>query len=100
MLEREVEGYFRINAARETFANIGGVTRVRFWKGQLFDETFYTGYVETTLMPGLKIGSWQRSGDMLDLAASRMGRGLVWEPWLTLDVGRGILPNTQPAKRR
>ena len=100
LLEREVEGYFRINAARETFANVGGVTRVRFWNGQLFDETFYTGYVETTLMPGLKIGSWQRSGDMLDLAASRMGRGLVWEPWLTLDVGRGINLNLNHSRQR
>ena len=100
LLEREVEGYFRINAARQTFFNVGGVTRVRFWDGQMFDETFYTGYIETALLPGLKIGSWQRSGDMLDLTASRMGRGQVWEPWLTLDIGRGINFNLNHSHQR
>lgn len=90
LLEREVEGYFRVNAARQTFFNIGGVTRVRYWNGQMFDESFGSGYIETRLLSGLKVGSWQRSGDMLDLAASRMGRGQIWEPYLELDVGRGV----------
>jgi len=90
LLERELEGYVRVNAARQTFANAGFVTRVRYWDGQMFDETFYTCYIETQLLPGLKVGSWQRIGDMLDLKASRMGRGVAWEPFVELDVGRGI----------
>jgi hypothetical protein len=100
LLERELEGYFRINAARQTFFNVGGVTRERFWDGQMFEETFYTAYIETALLPGLKVGSWQRSGDMLDLTASRMGRGQVWEPWLTLDIGRGINFNLNHSHQR
>jgi len=100
LLEREVEGYFRINAARQTFFNVGGVSRVRFWNGQMFDETFYTGYFETRLLPGLEIGSWQRTGDMLDLAASRMGHGQIWEPYIELDVGRGINLNINHSHQR
>ncbi|MFZ5656102.1 MAG: DUF5916 domain-containing protein [Pseudomonadota bacterium] len=103
LLEREIEGYVSLNAARQTSANMGGVARDRYWNGRLFDERFATAYLETQLLPALKVGSWQRVGDMLDLAASRMGRGLVWQPWLQLDVGRGInlaLNHTRQRLRR
>lgn len=100
LLEREWEGGLRVNAARESFARLGGVTRERFWNGMLFDEAFATSYMETTLRPGLKAGMFLRSGDMLDLAASRMGRGQVWEPWVRLDVGRGINIQLNHARQR
>jgi hypothetical protein len=90
LLEREVEGSVRVSAARQTHANLGFVTRERYWNGRVFDETFYTGYAETTLVPGLRIGSWQRYGDSLDLTAARMGRGGSWQPHLQLDIGRGV----------
>lgn len=90
LLEREYEGYVSLNAARQTHANAGGVTRVRFWNGRLFDETFGTAYAETQVLPGLKAGTSLRHGDLLDLTASRMGTGTTWAPWLQLDVGRGI----------
>ncbi len=90
LLEREVEAYLGINAARQTNANIGGVTRVRFWNGRMFDETFYTLSANSTLRPGLRAGMFLRMGDQLDLAASRMGRISDWQPWLEMDIGRGI----------
>ncbi|HEY4555740.1 MAG TPA: DUF5916 domain-containing protein [Lysobacter sp.] len=100
LMERELEGYVRLNAVRQTAANVGFVTRERFWNGRLFDETFYTGYVETTPLPGLKLASWQRVGDMLDLTASRMGRGMAWEPSVQLDIGRGIHLALQHSRQR
>lgn len=90
LLEREYEAYANLNAARQTHANTGIVTRVRFWNGRLFDETFGSAYAETQVLPGLKAGMSLRHGDMLDLAASRMGTGSTWGPWARLDVGRGI----------
>ena len=90
LLERELEGYLRISAARQTQANVGGLSRVRYWNGRMFDERFASGFIGATPWPGFTFGSWQRSGDMLDLTASRMGRGVVWEPYVELDIGRGI----------
>lgn len=90
LLEREVEAYVTVNGARQSFVQVGGVTRVRFWNGQMFDETFYTLDTETTPWPGLKLGVFHRGGDQLDLTASRMGRIFDFEPWLQLDVGRGV----------
>ena len=100
LLERELEGYLNINAARESFAQIGGVTRVRFWNDRMFDETFVTSFAETTVRPGFKAGMFLRRGDMLDLAASRMGDGIVWEPYVTLDIGRGINLNLNYSQQR
>ncbi len=100
LLERELEGYLRISAARETQANIGGVTRVRFWNGQMFDETFMTAYAETRVRPGLQLGMFVRAGDQLDLAASRMGRIRQWDPFVTMDIGRGINLNVNYSHQR
>lgn len=100
LLERELEGYLNINAARETYANIGGVTRVRFWNGQLFDETFMTAFAETRVRPGLQLGTFIRVGDQLDLAASRVGRIRQWDPYLTMDIGRGINLNLNYSQQR
>lgn len=90
LLERELEGYLRISAARQTQANVGGLTRVRYWNGRMFDETFASGFIGATPWPGFTFGSWQRSGDMLDLTASRMGQGVIWEPYVELDIGRSL----------
>ena len=90
LLERELEGYVSINAAREIGANIGGVTRERFWNGQMFDESFMTAYAQMTAWPGLKLAAFIRVGDQLDLAASRIGRIRQWDPSVTMDIGRGI----------
>ena len=100
LLEREYEGYVSLNATRQTHANLGGVTRVRYWNGRLFDETFGSAYVETQLMAGLRAGSSLRMGDMLDLAASRMGEGLTWQPYVRLDVGRGLSMGLDHSRQR
>ena len=100
LLERELEGYFNISAAREIQANVGGVTRERFWDGQLFDETFLTAYAQMTARPGLQLGAFFRAGDQLDLAASRLGRIRQWDPFVTMDIGRGINLNLNYSQQR
>lgn len=90
LLERELEASLSLKGARESYAEVGGGKRVRFWNNELFDETFHTLYGELTARPGLKLGMFYRGGDQLDLAASRVGRIADWQPWLSLDVGRGI----------
>jgi hypothetical protein len=100
LIERELEGYVRLSASKQTSANAGGVTRERFWNGRRFDETFFSAYFETTPLAGFKIGSWQRIGDMLDLTASRLGDGFIWEPYAQLDIGRGVNLSLQHSRQR
>lgn len=90
LLERELEAYLSVSAAREIEANIGGVTRERFWDGRLFDESFMTAFAQMTARPGLRLAVFLRAGDQLDLTASRMGRIRQFDPSLTADIGRGI----------
>jgi predicted porin len=70
--------------------SLGALTRVRFWNGALFDERWLYLYGEYTARPGLSMGMYYRHGTQLDLTASRTGTVDHWEPWVTLDVGRGI----------
>lgn len=90
LLERELEGNIRLKAARQSDMSLGALTRVRFWNGALFDERWLYLYGEFTARPGLRMGMFYRHGTQLDLAASRTGTVDQWEPWLTLDLGRGI----------
>jgi hypothetical protein len=90
LLERELEGNIRLNAARQSDMSLGALTRVRFWNGALFDERWLYLYGEYTARPGLSMGMYYRHGTQLDLTASRTGTVDHWEPWVTLDVGRGI----------
>ncbi len=100
LLERELEGYLSFNGPRESAGNIGGVTRMRYWNGQMFDETFMTAFTEMTVRPGLTLGTFHRLGDQLDLAASRVGRINQWEPRLSLDIGRGVNINLNYSQQR
>ena len=100
LLERELEGYLSINAAREIQGNIGGVTRTRFWNGRMFDETFMTAYAQMTARPGLRLSTFIRVGDQLDLAASRVGRIRQWDPSVTMDIGRGVNLNVSYSHQR
>src|SRR5690606_36369921 len=37
LLERELGAYFGVNGPMQSFLELGGLTRVRYWAGQLFD---------------------------------------------------------------
>ena len=100
LLEREVEAYLNFSGPRQSRGNIGGVTRARFWNGRLFDETFYTFNGQLTARPGLRLGMFYRGGDQLDLAASRIGHSFDWQPWVEMDIGRGINLNVNYIHQR
>jgi len=100
LLERELEGNLNISGPRQSSASIGGLSRVRFWEGALFDERWLNAYFELTFRPGLRGGSFFRHGTVLDLRAARTGDFDEWEPWLALDVGRGINLNLSYSAQR
>ncbi len=100
LLERELEGFIEFAATRQSEFSVGGLTRVRFWNGDLFDERWFNLYGEFTARPGLQMGLFYRHGDVLDLAASRIGTMDQIEPWLSLDAGRGININLSYTAQR
>ena len=79
-----------MRAPRQGYYELGGGNRTRFWNNQYFDENFHTFYFEVVPLAPLKIGGFFRGGDQLDLLASRLGSIVDAEPFVQLDVGRGV----------
>jgi hypothetical protein len=100
LLERELEGNIGVNAIKQSYFSLGGMSRVRFWNGDLFDERWFNLYGEFTMRPGLRMGVYYRHGQQLDLAASRTGTIDQIEPWLSLDAGRGLNLNLNYSVQR
>jgi hypothetical protein len=100
LLERELEGNIGFNATRQSYFSVAGLSRVRFWNDALFDERWVSVYGEITARPGVRGGLYLRRGTQLDLAASRTGTVEEWEPWMNLDIGRGINLNLSYSSQR
>ncbi|MFC5579154.1 DUF5916 domain-containing protein [Lysobacter niabensis] len=103
LLEREVEGYLSARASHQGYYELGGLARVRYWNNQMFDEHWGTLYAELVPWPGLKLMSFLRGGQQLDLLASRTGRMVEVQPEVQWDVGRGVnvdISYTQQRLRR
>ncbi|GAB3371651.1 DUF5916 domain-containing protein [Lysobacter rhizosphaerae] len=100
LLERELEGYLSARASHQGYYELGGLTRVRFWDGQMFDEHWGTGYVEITPLAGFKLIAFVRAGQQLDLLASRMGHIIELQPSVQWDVGRGVNLNISYTQQR
>ena len=100
LLERELEGNVNLSGPKQSSVSLGGLTRVRFWRGAMFDERWMNAYGEVTFVAGLRGGMFVRHGTVLDLRASRTGDFDEWEPWLALDVGRGINLNLSYSAQR
>ncbi len=100
LLERELEGNVLIAGPRQSEVSLAGLARVRFWNGALFDERAVSLNAEMTFRAGLRGGMFLRHGQQLDLTASRTGTGQLWEPWLTLDIGRGVNMNLSYSAQR
>ena len=100
LLERELEGYLSARASHQGYYELGGLTRVRFWDGQMFDEHWGTGYLEITPLAGFKLTAFVRAGQQLDLLASRMGHIIELQPSVQWDVSRGLNLNISYTQQR
>jgi hypothetical protein len=100
LLERELEGFVELTGPLQSTLRLGGLGRVRLWDGRLFDERWLTAYAKATLVPGMIVSLSLRSGDQLDLLASRVGTVEEWQPTLALDIGRGVNLNLSYTAQR
>lgn len=100
LLERELEANLFLAGPRQSEVSLSGLSRVRFWRGDLFDERWLSLYGEITLFPRLEGGLFLRRGTQLDLAAARTGTVEQIEPWVGVDLGRGINLNLSYSTQR
>ncbi len=91
LLEREVEGYFSVNGPMQSFIQVGGLTRDRFFDDVLFDEQRISAYGEFQPRGGLILGMFMSRGDQIDFANTRLGEQTVFEPFVTWNVNRNLL---------
>ena len=106
LLERELEAHLNLRGPRQSNFSIDALTRVRYAEplgggpGAMFDENYLGMSANATVWSGVKLGMSVRRGDQLDLRGFRGGVLDVWEPWLQLDIGRGINLNLSYAAQR
>ena len=90
LLEREFEGRVNVQGPMQSSMSLGGLTRVRFWDEQMFDENYVYLDGVFTPMSGIRLGAYINSGQRVDLRESALGRQLDVEFWGELDLGRGV----------
>lgn len=90
LLERELEGSIGTQGPMQSSLSLHGMTRKRFWRGQLFDERYAD--INTNFRPNakLQLGLYLNAGTMLDLAAEKTGKRTMVEFWGNANIGRGV----------
>jgi hypothetical protein len=90
VLEREIEAYFSVNGPRQSYFELGGLSRDRLWNNQLFPEKWLSFYSEITPRSGLSLGGFVRKGDQIDYANTRLADVVNFEPWINMNIGKGV----------
>jgi hypothetical protein len=90
LLEREYEIQLNGNGPLQSYLELFGYTRDRYWAGRLFPEHSLGFFGEFTPRAGLRLWGYVGSGQSIDFANDRRGRFLTIEPGIALDLGRGF----------
>lgn len=93
LLEREFEGSISTQGPMQSSISLHGMTRKRFWRGQMFDERYVDTNGNFRPNGSLQLGTYLQTGTLIDLAASKTGRRTMVEFWGNADIGRGISVN-------
>ena len=93
LLERELESKISVNGPWQSSFGVQGMTRERYWNGQLFDESYVTVFGSLTPSSAMQVGANFRVGPQIDLAASRRGQGRYFDIWGNFAFGRGLSAN-------
>jgi len=95
LLERELEAHLNIQGPRQLSFNLNGLTRIRFWDEQMFDENEYGFSGSLNVLANAKLGGSFSTGTHVDLRAAREGRFVSIDFWGDIDFGRGfnLTPN-------
>lgn len=100
LLEREWEAQVSMQGPKQSSMALHGMTRVRFWQGALFDESYIDVNGNFRPTGNLQLGAYAQVGTMLDLNAARTGRRTQLEVWGNANVGRGIAVDWDVMRQR
>ena len=90
LLERELEASLSMQGPLQSDVTLYGLTRVRFWNGEMFDEDNLGLDASLTLRSGVRFGATVSGGQRVDLRESRVGDLLEVEAFGQFDIGRGV----------
>jgi hypothetical protein len=90
LLERELEASFDLQGPLQSSLSVFGLTRVRFWDEEMFDERNLGISGSMVLRGKYRVGATVNVGQRVDLRASRVGDYLAVDLNGALDIGRGI----------
>lgn len=90
LLEREWEASINGRAGMQSYLQLHGMTRKRFWQGQLFNERYVDVNAEFRPSGSLFLGAYITAGRILDLIAARTGRRQMIEFWGNTNISRGV----------
>ena len=90
LLERELEANVNVQGPLQSNFTLMGLTRVRFWDEQMFDEHFVSLSGSLTMHSAYRFGATVNVGQRVDLRASRVGDYVSLDAFGQLDIGRGI----------
>lgn len=89
-LEREAELKLEVQAARQSFARVGGGTRRQWFEGRSFRQDFGHAGFETRPVRDIKFGVWSSFGDAIDFANVRPAERLNVSPHINTRLGRHV----------
>lgn len=100
LLERELEFQLGFQGPKQSQFGISPLTRVRYWRGAMFNEHNINLYGNFRPLADLQLGTYMNFGQQLDLRASRTGRRTLIGLWGNANVGRGFNAEWDVSKQR
>lgn len=87
LLEEELEAYVSVQGPLQSFIEVGGGIRERYWDGVLFDESYVNLFGELRPRDGLQLALFASVGEQVDFANTEIGDQLNINPRVTLNLG-------------
>jgi hypothetical protein len=87
LLEDEIELFADFQGPRQSYIELDGGQRERFFNGVTFDETFASLYAEAELSGDLYASLFLRGGDEIDFVNTQAGEVLQIEPSVRFNLG-------------
>jgi hypothetical protein len=91
LLEEEFEAYLNINGPKQSFVQIGGLTRDVLFDDVLFHENKISLYTEIKPMGGLYLAVFARVGDQIDFANTQLGDQIEIRPRITWNMNQHLM---------
>lgn len=93
LLEQENEGSFFIRGPKQFLAELGIVSREKYYNEEYFDENFYWLWLEIKPLPDLTLSSFIEVGDRIDFSNTQIGEQIFIEPSITWQITKHLSLN-------